>query len=213
MISFVTTFSCVEFQVGRINISMLSDLALMELFFTPDNHKDARKQLLGDEDDACTWGGVTCDDDKNVTSISWHSASQKLVGEVEFLFVPQKLYRLNMYQQQVRGEIDLGGLPESLRIVCVQHCHLSGTLDFQKIPRKIEQVFFNGSRITSVVNLHNLPTSIQHMRVGEEHVENASLRVGAFPRSDFSVNFSGTPKGIRFIFDNAADERRCKFTK
>ena len=94
-----------------------------------------------------------------------------------------------------------------------KYCHLSGTLDFQKITRKIEQVFCNGSRITRVVNLHNLPAFIRKMHVGERCIENASLRVGAFPLSDIIVNLIRTPKGIRFIFNNETDERSCKFTK
>ena len=211
MRSFLSSVLCIDSAVGRVDISMLDDQARMELFVTPDDCEKARDSYRGDEDNACSWSGIECDRDSNVTSISWHSCNLILTGEVNFQVVPPKLYRLNMYQQDVRGTVDFGPLPETLRILCVQYCLLCGTLDFEKLPEKIEQFFMNGNRITGVTNLDKRPMEIQHMHIGEENVKNECIHVGKVLRGKCSINFEGMRKGIRYVFDDPADEKRCLF--
>ena len=210
---FLPSVLCTDSALGRVDISMLDDQARMELFMTPDEYEEARRAYRGDEDNACSWAGVDCDCDKNVTSISWHICDLILTGEINFQVVPQKLYRLNMYQQQLRGTVDFGPLPETLRIFCAQDCQLSGTLDFEKLPEKIEQVFCSGNRITGVINLDKRPVEIQSMHVGEAHVENECIHIGKSLSGGRLINFKGMRRGIRYVFDDPSDEKRCVFSK
>ena len=173
---------------GRFNTSMLSDHQLMELLVTPDDVAQARENLKGDEDDACSWKGITCNDENDcVTQISWHSSGLKVKGEMNFAMLPPKLTRLNLYHQPLRGSMDVSHLPEKLRILCVQSTGLTGSIDFGSLPRTLEQLFITDNKIESIQNIVNLPSVIQYFEVREPNVMPKSICVGRLDKEGFVI--------------------------
>ena len=195
-------------NIGRFNVAMLSDHDLMGVFLSPDDYEAAREQLGGDEDDACTWKGISCDEDLNITSIDWHSSRIAMEGEVNLRALPPKLTKLNAYRQKLSGEVDITALPEDIIIVCVQSTKIHGTLDMGSLPQKIEQFFFTGNRITSITNVCNFPVSLKFLHFGEHNIADKQIRIGQLPHNHLVLNFRGTPKDVQYVFEVAGDRQR-----
>ena len=129
-------------NIGRVNPSTLSDQQLMELFFTPKDYESTRRELEGDEDNACTWRGVRCTGSNEVTLIDWHRSDLEIEGSIDFRMLRPLLLRLNLYCQPLTGEVDMSALPTELVTLCIQSCHLTGTLDLGNLPKTLQELFF-----------------------------------------------------------------------
>ena len=174
-------------SIGRVDTAMLTQQQMMELFFTPVDYDTAREQLKGNEDDACSWKQVYCDDAKNITKMSWLSTYIRLEGSIDFSMLPTNLENLTMYNQRLVGEIDVRVLPENLEYFGVQMCGFTGTLDLGSLPRTLQSLFVIDNQITGIVNLCNLPEDLKDFLVKDFNVKQPHLHVGILPASTLRI--------------------------
>ena len=174
--------------LGRFDPAMLSDHMLMEVLYTPDDYEQSRNEMKGDEDDACTWSNITCDEEKAVSKIEWHSMHIKLRGSLCFQALPPKLIRFNLYKQLVRGDIDTSNLPRLLEFFCVERTQVTGTVDLGNLPSKLQMLFIMENKITAIVNVVNLPASLTDIAVNEKYVREKSIYVGKLPARELILD-------------------------
>ena len=204
---------CADLSIaGRVDLSMLTDQNLMELFFTPNDYDKARKQFGGDENDACSWKRTSCDGKGRLTEISWHSAFVKLRGSIDMTMLPPRLVTLNLYYQPLRGEVNTSALPETLRSICIDHSELVGTVDMGNLPRWLRGFTVHDNRITAVVNICNFPETLRHCRLEEDQIVEKTVRIGRLPDTEVYLNVYRC--GFKVVeFENPEDERRVYWNK
>ena len=195
---------------GRINTDMLSEQQVMELFFTPDNHEDARDLLEGDEDDACSWTGIECDDDGRIFQIKWENTDNILHGSLNFSMFPHHTEYFGVEGQRLVGEIDVGHLSASLVFVGIHGTRITGTLDIEKLPRELIFFLISDNAICDIINVQNLPKSLQMLKVQERGIHKEVLVIEKLGRSCARLDFTNCDfKDIQF--KDPADARRTEW--
>ena len=191
--------------LGRFEKCMLTDQDRMNLFFTPEKPADAWRELAGDEADACSWVGITCDAE-NITHIEWSSSDLDLVGSINFDVLPPKLLELSLYDQKLVGEMNVSNLPETLNIFCVESCLFTGSLDFSTLPRGLQQLFITGNRIQSVANISNLPESLRIFQIMEKDLQSDVVEVGKLPDTTLQVKLRCMNARVKVLYK--VDQKR-----
>ena len=191
-------------HVGRFDPAMLTDHQLMELFFTPDESDPGEFHQSGDQDDVCSWKGVTCTEEKSVTKITWASYHFNMAGTLDFTKIPQKVKQINFYDLPLYGEVEICALPQSMMNVCLQDCKFSGSLDIRALPRQIESFIVKGNQITSVGDICDLPRSLRVLKIGESAVTHKNLHVAQLPSTGIRVDLSGCGF-TKITFENQED--------
>ena len=79
--------------LGRIHPPIVPDHQIMELFFSPDDFDESRRDFGGDESNACTWMGVSCKPDR-IKMIEFHPVDISLTGSIDFRMIPPQLESL-----------------------------------------------------------------------------------------------------------------------
>ena len=185
-------FLCAEgCMMGRFDPSMLTDQQMLELFFIPEDENDARSELKGEADDGCTWEGVNCENEANITRIQWCSWNVTLTGSIDFRRIPRHTEFLNLYEQALTGTVDATGFPESLTVFALQECAFSGTIDLGHLPQGMQVFGVYNNRITAVQNVCNLPFSLEQLFVEEPSIESKTIHVGALPANGLQPKFIG----------------------
>ena len=174
--------------LGRVDLSMLSETQVMELFFVPDDYEDSREHLKGDASDACTWTGMECNTYHQVERIGWLDYIVDIAGEINFLMFPRHLRALLLINQEIRGEVNLLTLPTTIEDIQVEYCRIKGTLDFGSLPLNLKSLVFICNGLTGLVNVLNLPATLKHVQINECRVQPKSLYIGKLPSKDLRID-------------------------
>ena len=180
-------------EAGRVDRSMLTDHQLMQIFFTPDDFEEARRELGGDEDNACLWAGVTCIPAHRIDTIEWDRnfdfgrPSLGLSGSIDFSCLPPLLMSLRLSRQKFKGELDTSALPKNLKQFSVRECGLDGAVDLGNLPRAMEYFDVRWNNVSGIVNVHSIPPSIKILAIEEAHVKICALHIGKLPKNECSL--------------------------
>ena len=152
-------------------------------------------------------GGVTCNDSKQITEISWEYKFIELVGEIDFKMIPPNVSDLHIYNEPLYGKADISGLPAKMEKFVIEASRFSGTLDLGNLPQSLRIFSFALNKITGVVNLRNIPKSAQGFRISEPDIMEKSLHVGKLPANQLMLRLSRC--GFTDItYENPEDYRR-----
>ena len=165
----------------------------MELLFTPTDSSKARAQLIGIEDDACTWMGIKCKKGEGVVEIDWYGGEMCLDGTINMEMLPENLRLLSLYRQDVCGEIITTALPSKLIELRIQLTKMHGTIDLGSLPATIEEICFEENQVTTIHNFSSFPESLRIIAISEPCVETTSLHIAKLP-----------PNFVTLILDSSA---------
>ena len=186
--------------IGRVDVSSFTDQQMMESFFIPDTFEEARLALGGDEDDACTWDQVWCEESKYIAQIEWHSVDIKLEGSINFKMMPRHLTYLNLFEQKLIGEVDTTNLPEKLNFFCIEKCLFTGTVDLGHLPQSLETFVARDNKISGLVNVCNLPSGLQNLQIRENTELKGTISIAKLPRSLHRLKLElGDSVSVRFL--------------
>ena len=183
-------FTSSDVPLGRFDLSSLPQQQMVELFFTPGNADQARADLGGDADDACTWQGIVCTDGV-VTVIDWHLYDIELPGSIDFQMLPRGLIDLSISGEEQVGEIDLTNLPSKVESFIVQYCKFTGSLDFGHLPRSFKELLVKNNRVTGIGDIVDLPPGMTYFEVNEPNIAPRKIRIGGLPAGDLTIDVSG----------------------
>ena len=175
--------------LGRLDYSLLSDQALMEMLIegfdeqTKKTYQDKHGMYL----DVCEWSCIECDDDGRVVEVdigitdmsgslelfyvppkvqelyvgSGHKSD--LTGSVELEHLPVGVYVLILTNNRLTGEIDLPQLPDGMQILDLKNNQLTGSIDLTHLPDGMRIIYLQNNQLTGEINLTHLPDGMQKL--------------------------------------------------
>ena len=183
-------FITVDPSLGRLEYSLMSDQALMEMFIEKfdDETKKENQDKHGMYLDACEWECIECDDHERVVEIDIDSRSVsgtldlcyvppkvkvleirppwlngKLTGSVDLAHLPGEVQVVDLRGNALTGELDLTHLPKEMRILSIKHNQLSGEIDLTQLPKRMKQLILTVNQLTGGIDLTHLPGGMGHI--------------------------------------------------
>ena len=161
--------TAVDPSIGRVDISSLSEQALMELLVADIHHLDKVQNKDGEFLDITEWKGIEIVDDA-VTKIELRQTESFLAsdeeftvgpeGSIELQWLPQGLDVLDIEEMALEGTIETSGLPRDLRYMDISGNSLSGTFCTKGLPENIEKVFIGKNNLHGSLHLESLPRKL-----------------------------------------------------
>ena len=168
MFPFMSHILTADPSLGRIDYSLLSDQALMEILFDgirTDNDASIRDEN-GNFNDISEWNYIKCIGD-SVSEIKIHGShiSDK---QFPFEFIPP---RVTVFQTGVssnlHGTLDPSVLPHSLIVFDVAWNKLHGSVDLRSFPEKLHEIYIHNNSFSGSLDLTSLPASIMRLDASE----------------------------------------------
>ena len=156
----------VDPSLGRLDYSLLSDQALMEMLI--EGFADDNKRTYQDDHgmylDVCEWVCVTCDTDERVIEIDIDNSI--VSGTIELCYVPPKVKILHISswgKSQLTGSVDLACLPDGMKVLCLKNNQLTGEIDLTHLSDGIEILSLLNNQLTGEVDLTQLPDGMKNL--------------------------------------------------
>ena len=153
-------FLSVDPSLGRLDYSLLSDQALMEIFMEGfgDDIKNRYKDIHGMYRDVCEWLGIQCNDDQRITQIG--IISKCVSGSLELCYLPPKVNLLGICswgESKLTGSVGLTQLPEEMTELFLEENQLTGEIDLTHLPKGMRKLSLEKNQLTGEINLAHLP--------------------------------------------------------
>ena len=157
-------------NLGRLDYSLLSDQALMEMLIDrfDDESKEEMQDVNGMYLDVCEWECVKCDGDRRVIEIDIDSSD--VSGSLELFYVPPKvneIYVRSMFNSKLTGSVDLTRLPVGVNVLAFTDCRLTGKIDLTQLPNEMQFLDLQNNQLTGNIDLTRLPDEMRYMNLRE----------------------------------------------
>ena len=205
-------FLSVDPFLGRLDYSLLSDQALMEMLI--EGFDDETKKKYQDDHgmylDVCEWPKIKCDEDESVIDIDINSINMS--GTIGLCYVPPKVKLLEINWgsgSKLTGSVDLACLPDGMEALFL-NCHqLTGEIDLTHLPDKMRFLFLRNNQFTGEIDLTKLPDGLRYLYIENNQltgeIDLTQLPEGMHELSLFNNSFTGQinlahiPNGLRDI--------------
>ena len=178
----IPTLTSIDPSASRANAMTMPDQVFMELLIetcVPDyQRKDFTRRAMRHTGPtpACSWEDVHCDEEDNVTRISW-SERTWLRGSVSLDMLPKKLETLSFaksalstrqmrFSASLHGTVKTASLPGEMRLFDIQGNVFHGEIDLTALPATME--IFNALRnqFEGTLDLTALPAGLKRLNLG-----------------------------------------------
>ena len=188
----------VDTHLGRCDASMLSDQNLMELLVGSLSKKPPWMFSEDEYADKCTWIGVTCDSNENVTTIRF---STSIAGSIALEYMPPHVRIFTTFNSLVKGTLETGRLSHSLEELYLYKGELFGTVNFTSLPPLLERFCLPKNNFSGSADLYNLPEKLHTLDLSENaFIGNISLT--NLPRNLVKLNLSNNGFSGELCFDH-----------
>ena len=192
--------------LGKMDAALLTQQQRMELFVTSLDDSPIADELGGDCSDACTWAGVSCNDEI-VQSILWSRMNVFISASIDFTMFPLHLSIFDVFSQNLIGEVNLQKLPQTMTMLSLMSCKFSGTLDCSALPPQLEYLCVSGNAIQAIKNIVNLPEVLEFLDFAELENQKKSVKIGALPENGLIIELNGC--GIQDIELEVLEVSHC----
>ena len=154
----------VDSSLGRLDFSLMSDQARMELLVEglDANFLEVQQDDNGEFLDVCEWDGVHCDESETVTSVSLSGAYS---GLARLDFLPAKVQKFHfgsfVIRGQISGTLDVAGFPATLQDFDISQNVFYGTIDLPKLPRGFLYFSIETNGFAGSCDLCGLPPNLE----------------------------------------------------
>ena len=184
----------VDTNLGRLDYSLLSDQALMEMLIDGFDD-DTKKQYQDDHGmylDVCEWSCIECDADERVAEIVMDNSDIR--GSIQLCYVPPKVEEIDIGDMWVNGKlagsVDLTLLPEGMEVLNLLGNKLSGEIDLTQLPYKMEYLTLGYNQLTGEINLTHLPDGMRGLHL-ESNQLSGSLVIRGLPQEMNIIDVRG----------------------
>ena len=206
-------------SLGRVNRQTVPQQTLFELLVSEMPDSAGFRPIDEDFADFCTWLGVTVDESKNATGISWNRVFADHSGSIDFGYLPLTLTSLSIESNGLQGivrtldlppklkichlscnrfdgELLLDDLPETLKDLTVSRNSFSGSVYLGNLPQSLGTLDLSSNAFSGSIKLNKLPATLRRLSL-ERNALTGSLELGELPDGmlDIVLNnnyFSGT---------------------
>ena len=157
-------------NLGRVDITMLSDQNLVELLV--EGFNDEAKKRYQDENgdflEVCQWPRFRCDDDGRVIHIeSWNEI--QISGTIDLRYLPPKCEYTKFEALNLSGTLDTTLLPSCMTFFNIEQNDFHGSVDFNVLPRRMKSFDVSFNRFTGSVALDRLPDTLEYLHIFDNH--------------------------------------------
>ena len=155
-------------HLSRLDPSLLSQQALMEMVVDGFEDKSAYQDEHGNYTDYSTWEGVECDEDGEIKAFNFNFFARRYVSPRErkiplpLQFLPQTLINVKFFALNFTGSLSTRDLFAGLQKLEILKCGLAGTVDFAHFPRTLERLSLDENRFCGNLDMQSLPDSMSH---------------------------------------------------
>ena len=162
--------SCADCSTGRIDPSMLSAQAAMEVLVS-NFTSDCQRQFYskdGNLKDICSWTGVDCDEDDAVRNIFWgQSRLVPISGTFDTQFLPSTLQKLYLSGADLKAPIVMTNLPEGMTYILLSKIPLSASIDLSALPRRLKDFVMMNCEFFGELDIEALPPPIERFDIAD----------------------------------------------
>ncbi|KNH08045.1 leucine-rich repeat protein [Perkinsela sp. CCAP 1560/4] len=148
--------------LGRLEYSVMSQQALMELLIAGIEKID---DICGSRDeptDLCEWPGVKYRKRRDeVVEVAW--SSLRLGGSLDMQWLPQTVVHFCASYNGLIGSSDLEKLPHGLKNFNLGVNNLSGTVRLHAVPKSLVRLNLKCNKLSGSVDLSGLPIGLKHV--------------------------------------------------
>ena len=180
---FLPTLYLLDPSIGRFDASSIPDQVHMEELIQDLSipSKQSYKDPNGDMLDACTWSGVTCDDEGRVTEVEFNRALSgvialrsipphvtsfsvrwtSLVATLITAELPVGLRNLTLFANKFFGSVNFRTLPEYLEKMDIAENSFTGSADLTVLPKTLVDLLMHHNKFSGSLSLESLPDSLE----------------------------------------------------
>ena len=154
----------VDPSLGRLDYSLLSDQALMEMLIKGfgDDIKEKYQDDHGMYLDVCRWSGIECDEDGRVAKILIDTCRTN--GFIEICYVPPKVEFFlvdSWFGSKLTGSVDLTQLPDGMKFFLLNNHNMTGEIDLTQHPDGMKELHLSENQLTGEIDLTRLPGGME----------------------------------------------------
>ena len=167
MFPFMSLILTADPSLGRIDYSLLSDQALMEILFDGIRMYDGLsvRDENGNFKEITEWPRIRCIGDSVAKlRICGTQLSDK---QFPFDFIPPRVTVFKGFSSNLHGTLDPSVLPHSLIFFDFSDNKLHGSVDLRSFPEKLQEIDIHVNSFSGSLDLTSLPASIMKLDAGE----------------------------------------------
>ena len=205
---------CIDPSLSRLDYSLLSDQARIEMFFGDCNpalkhkvgiiHKKSRPTEFVD---VCEWAHAKCDEDGNVIRIDlcYKTSRGPSTHEINFTYIPPNVKRFYMKHIRCAREIILSDLPEAIEVFSVLKSTLPCTFQSHHLPRGLARFIVGWNNFEGSCDLTVLPPNLVELSMNDNALS-GEISLDHLPETlitlDLTNNFLQGPIALENLPDS-----------
>mmetsp|Transcript_9194 Transcript_9194/g.12402 ORF Transcript_9194/g.12402 Transcript_9194/m.12402 type:complete len:214 (+) Transcript_9194:47-688(+) len=110
---------------------------------------------------ACKWDGVKCDEQSQIIHLKW--GGRDLEGQLNWIYMPLLLQSLELWRNQLTGEVPFDSLPPTLESLVLHDNEFNGNPNFLHLPPPLKALNIRYNRFKGLVAFFSLPSSLRRL--------------------------------------------------
>ena len=201
-------FLSVDPSLGRLDYTLLSDQALMEMLI--EGFDDETKRKYQDKNgmylDVCKWSHVECDDDERVVEI--HIEGRDIIGSADLFYIPPKVKSLDIIpgfdRTELKGSADLTHLPDGMESLSITGSRITGEVDLTQLPVEMKSLILTDNQLEGQIDLTKLPRKMQLLLLNFNHLS-GSLVIKNMSEGMYFISLEGNHFNASAVVDVKTD--------
>ena len=135
------------------------------------------KQKSGEWADACLWANVFCNENLQVTRISWSQIMSPVKlggGSMDLGFIPRNVEYFNIGHAGVEGTLNAHSLPRALKELHINYCRFAGTIDWLALPPGLQILDVGSNQFTGNVALDDMPHNLFQLNISRNKFQSVT---------------------------------------
>ena len=144
------------------------------------NHVERKKIFIrksGEWADACLWANVFCNENLQVTRISWSKILSPVKlgsGSIDLSCLPPNVEYFDIGHTDLEGSLEAGALPGNIRELHINYCRFSGTIEWAALPQSLQILNIGSNQFTGDVALNDMPENLFQLNISKNRFESVT---------------------------------------
>ena len=159
-----------DMSLGRLDPTLLSDQARMEMTFENVENKTGIIDSAGNYHDISAWDILElCPEGRvwKIRSSLREGEPGALGGQFNFAFLPDSIGSICLDNNNLLGSLGARDLPTSLEVLLLRGNRIEGTLDISALPRGMTFIALTSNTMHGALDCTAFPPDLKHLYIAE----------------------------------------------